>query len=569
MPRLSYSRPGLTGLIDSDSDDAQFEEQSTIMSPALGNENAVPAPAKKARGRPKGSVSKVVKAPKSPAKKAKRPALKDRTNAPPAGSDSEDEMAGQPQEDTMTIDEEMPSMSELDASAMNIQETVKPVRATKAPAKKAPVRMTKAAKVAAAKAEEVESTPKPVLKKKANPRKRQREEEEEIPETQVSPEDLEDEDVDMPTPMPVVYQNKMARTATNARKPTLGRAKATNVEESEAPEPAPAPAQPKNQPKNETDLRKQLESLDMKYRNLREVGIIEAERTFEKHRRQTEESRKIADGLIATLKAELAAQTTQMKELRSLRKKANAQEDKISDLQEKLSQATTEHKAEAATQSAQAKETRELKRKVEEQEDEISDLQRKLARVNKSRSEEHGEELSRLERKLTVANEALSDAQNENKSLSAKLTAAKAAAASAERNARAPGSAKKSAAAIRMMGGAEAVAAAQAAQLKEDLYRDLTGLIIRSVKHDEEEDVFDCIQTGRNGTLHFKFGVPNDKNADYDESQCHYVPQMDPSRDEELKELLPEYMSEELTFPRPQVDKFYARVVKALTEKPM
>lgn len=183
-----------------------------------------------------------------------------------------------------------------------------------------------------------------------------------------------------------------------------------------------------------------------------------------------------------------------------MKKRANAQEDKISDLQEKLSQATTEHKAEAATQSAQAKETRELKRKVEEQEDEISDLQRKLARVNKSRSEEHGEELSRLERKLTVANESLSDAQNENKSLSAKLTAAKAAAASAERNARAPGSAKKSAAAIRMMGGAEAVAAAQAAQLKEDLYRDLTGLIIRSVKHEEEEDVFDCIQTGRNGS---------------------------------------------------------------------
>lgn len=189
-----------------------------------------------------------------------------------------------------------------------------------------------------------------------------------------------------------------------------------------------------------------------------------------------------------------------MKELRSLRKRANAQEDKISDLQEKLSQANTDHKLETATQSAQAKETRELKRRVEEQDEEISDLQRKLARVNKSRSEEHDEELSRLQRKLTVANESLSDAQNENKSLSAKLTAARTAAASAESNARAPGSAKKSAAAIRMMGGAEAVAAAQSAQLKEDLYRDLTGLIIRNVKREEDEDVFDCIQTGRNGS---------------------------------------------------------------------
>lgn len=284
MPRLSYSRPGLTGLIDSDSDDAQFEEQSTIMSPAEGNENAVPPPAKKARGRPKGAVSKAVRAPKSPAKKAKRPALKDRTNAPPAGSDSEDEVARPAQEDTMTIDEEMPSMSELDASAMTIQETVKPVRATKAPAKKATAKTTKAAKVAAAKAEELEGTPKPVPKKKANPRKRQREEEEEIPETQVLPLDLEDEDVDIPTPMPVVYQNKMARTATNSRQPALGRATASKIAEIEAPEPA--------QTKNDADLRKQLESLDQKYRNLREVGIIEAERTFEKHRRQTEESRK-------------------------------------------------------------------------------------------------------------------------------------------------------------------------------------------------------------------------------------------------------------------------------------
>lgn len=284
MPRLSYARSGLTGLIDSDSDDAQFEEQNTIMSLAEGNENAIPPPAKKARGRPKGAVSKVVKAPKSPAKKTKRPALKDRTNAPPAGSDSEDEVARPAQEDTMTIDEEMPSMSELDASAMTIQETLKPVRATKAPAKKATVKMTKAAKAAAAKAEELEGTPKPVPKKKANPRKRQREEEEEIPETQVSPLDLEDEDVDIPTPMPVVYQNKMARTASNSRQPALGLAKASKVAEVEAPGAA--------QPKNDADLMKQLESLDLKYRNLREVGIIEAERTFEKHRQQTEESRK-------------------------------------------------------------------------------------------------------------------------------------------------------------------------------------------------------------------------------------------------------------------------------------
>lgn len=37
-------------------------------------------------------------------------------------------------------------------------------------------------------------------------------------------------------------------------------------------------------------------------------------------------------------------------------------------------------------------------------------------------------------------------------------------------------------------------------QLKEELYSDLTGLIIRNVKKREEDYLYDCIQTGRNGS---------------------------------------------------------------------
>ena len=51
-----------------------------------------------------------------------------------------------------------------------------------------------------------------------------------------------------------------------------------------------------------------------------------------------------------------------------------------------------------------------------------------------------------------------------------------------------------------MVGSAEAAHAAQVAQLKEDLYSDLTGLILRGVERKEESDVYDCIQTGRNGS---------------------------------------------------------------------
>lgn len=67
--------------------------------------------------------------------------------------------------------------------------------------------------------------------------------------------------------------------------------------------------------------------------------------------------------------------------------------------------------------------------------------------------------------------------------------------------------------------------------------------------------------------LHFKLAVGIEKSAEtYDESQCSYVPQLDPSRDRELMELLPEYLVDEITFPRPHAAKFYARVMRALTE---
>lgn len=39
-----------------------------------------------------------------------------------------------------------------------------------------------------------------------------------------------------------------------------------------------------------------------------------------------------------------------------------------------------------------------------------------------------------------------------------------------------------------------------AAQIKEELYADLTGLLVRDVRRVDKEDVFDCIQTGRNGS---------------------------------------------------------------------
>jgi hypothetical protein len=77
-------------------------------------------------------------------------------------------------------------------------------------------------------------------------------------------------------------------------------------------------------------------------------------------------------------------------------------------------------------------------------------------------------------------------------------------------------------------------------------------------------------QVHANGSkaLHFKLAAANEKSAEsYDDAQCSYIPQLDPSRDKALMELLPDYLVDEITFPRPQAAKFYARVVKALTER--
>ncbi len=106
--------------------------------------------------------------------------------------------------------------------------------------------------------------------------------------------------------------------------------------------------------------------------------------------------------------------------------------------------------------------------------------------------------------KAALLNTSLTEAQNEIKALQVKLANVRNAPAAVEsvHSSKTPGSAIKGKAPVRtvMVGSAEAAQAAQVAQLKEDLYSDLTGLILRGVDKGEEMNVYDCIQTGRNGS---------------------------------------------------------------------
>ncbi|KAH7030964.1 chromosome segregation protein Csm1/Pcs1-domain-containing protein [Microdochium trichocladiopsis] len=188
----------------------------------------------------------------------------------------------------------------------------------------------------------------------------------------------------------------------------------------------------------------------------------------------------------------------------------------------------------------------------------------KESQVLRQQLDERAGVVERLQAEVDSLQGSLADSRKEAKTLTTKLSAARVADTAAVKI---PGSAMKgSTADKRVIANAEAMV--QAAQMKEDLYGDLTGLIIRGVKREEDEDVYDCIQTGRNGTLHFKLATGVDgANDNYDETQFVYMPQLDDDRDQDLKELLPDYLSEDITFPRPQAARFYSRVMKALTER--
>lgn len=108
-------------------------------------------------------------------------------------------------------------------------------------------------------------------------------------------------------------------------------------------------------------------------------------------------------------------------------------------------------------------------------------------------------------------------------------------------------------------------------KLKEDLYADLTGLIVRDVKRREAEgeEVYDCIQTGRNGTLRFQLTVPTSvEGISYDDAEFAYEPVFDSAgNDRSLIAMLPDYLTEEICFPRRQAVKFYARIVEVLSRR--
>ena len=131
-------------------------------------------------------------------------------------------------------------------------------------------------------------------------------------------------------------------------------------------------------------------------------------------------------------------------------------------------------------------------------------MQSSLARQSRTlqkQLKDRDSEVSRLQSELDDLSSRLANAQSETKALQTRLSASRNAAIGADGGQVKPTGAGKGASSRNAgTGGAEATLSAQVAQLKEDLYSDLTGLIVRDVKRQDAQQLYDCIQTGLNGS---------------------------------------------------------------------
>ena len=276
-----------------------------------------------------------------------------------------------------------------------------------------------------------------------------------VPETQPEPMEAETDGNDQSEIAPLPQARQRPRPEPRSRQTSATRRRAGSASDAERGDP--------NLRRKLGDITRKFENIDLKYRNLKDVGVNEANSNMEKLRKQCDATTAASAELIASLKRELAAQIPLAQESRKLQK----------------------------TLAAKEIETRELHTHISE-----------------------------LSASLTAT-------QNEIKALQAKLAASRNASVAVESvNGKTPKNAKDQVRTI-MVGSAEAAQAAQVAQLKEELYSDLTGLIVRSVKRTEEGYTYDCIQTGRNGS---KCSSPNYACSSLTQSQLSTSSSLSQSR---------------------------------------
>ncbi|EED18282.1 chromosome segregation protein (Pcs1), putative [Talaromyces stipitatus ATCC 10500] len=497
----------ISGLVDSDDDTGD------IIAVASHSESPDERPVKKARGRPKSTgvkveeqtaASKSTRSSSAAPVKQNVPAKKVSNRGRPRAATAEPETTGQDSDDGLDFHDVAKEASAYEEE-IAAQEEVSPVkkrrgRPRESESNRKQTHVTEDGEFEYTPTASRQFKPTEESSKPTKPRGRQRKsvtEEPVIPDSQNPADEIESSDKRSSIGSPL-------KSLTNGERPGRKRATVTFADTVEK-----ASSDPDLRRKL-GDMTKKYETLELKYRNLREIGIVEANANFEKIRKQCESATNVSNKLVESLKEELAAQKVLGKESRTLQKQLRQRDIEVNTLQSQVGDLSTQ------LSTAQT---------------EIKALQTKLAAARNS----------------SVPNDSL--------------------------NNKGPGSAVKSVANRNAAAGvaAEAAQAAHLAQLKEDLYSDLTGLIIRNVKKRDADYLYDCIQTGANGTLHFKLAVAHDGNgnmaSNFDTTEFHYMPLLDSNRDADLVEILPDYLTVDITFSRQNASKFYTRVMDSLTKR--
>jgi hypothetical protein len=291
----------LVGLIESDSEEEQLVERDMTRSDIKAN-----TAAKKLRGRPKAAPSKVVKtkAPTrrtsgrlggkpdlamAPAKNNKRTALADKTNR-----EKKAEKELEAVDDTGdVVMEDVASGDELDAEVAAVKEVK-----SKNAKKPAATRAKGAKKDKADSTADLEEVEVPAIKA-GRPRKgkgRLRDEstvpveaspEKIIQETQVPVDEIEveadfEEEEEPEDSVPEVPERETRPShGSKRRRPSIARHRAGSTSDTERSDPAVR--------RRLGDVTKKLESIEAKFQDLREVGVKEAERIFDRYKKATEE----------------------------------------------------------------------------------------------------------------------------------------------------------------------------------------------------------------------------------------------------------------------------------------
>jgi hypothetical protein len=452
--------PGISDLLDTDMEDStNFIDENSILSSA--SEAGSLAPATKRGRQPQGTKHRVTKpkaaprkvktspqrAVKKPSKKptgAKRKALEEQVNGQASRPNSNNH---QPATNNMgdVSEDELESPKTLGEQRLEVAAKPKGNKAKRSTVKKVTEQEEEVDQTpTVARSGHLQSglrkdLPKVVSKPPAASRSKALSRPV-IPESQPEPMDTENEGQEHSEIADLPLVKSRARAGSNNRQDSTFRRRAGSASDTER-------GGDPNLRRKLGDVTRKFENIDLKYRNLKEVGISEANANMEKLRRQCEATTAASTELIASLKKELAMQAPLAHESRKLQKTLATQDSETSQLRTNVSELSA----------------------------------------------------------------SLSSAQNEIKALQAKLAASRSASVSVESaNSKTPASALKNNGQVRtiMVGSAEAAQAAQVAQLKEDLYSDLTGLIVRGVKRTGNGDTYDCIQTGRNGSksLFFRYG---------------------------------------------------------------